>query len=646
MRNAPTRRRSAGPLSAITLCLIVLPLSGLFRFSLEQNRVRDETGYRVPLVEDWTHRHLIFSAPRSFVQNLELQRQPRYVQQYFRRGGQRGRPIGWPVRRRFEGPNELQRDWGIAAGNGFTVGQGNFPAKYVFNVNQAPSCTADYVVFTTNQTGAAATVTDIYAVDNLYVNAAGTGLCAGKNPTVLWAYHIQSHGGAANTSPVISFSGNQIAWVEGQGGTAVLHLLKPWAGGGDGTLLAPNSPPASASAAAYAGCTARAPTGGGATSNACLLNLPFANGTDDTGGAAAITPSSPYYDYILDTVFVGDDAGNLHEFTNAFNGTAAELTTGGWPVAMTPADANPQLSSPVYDSVSGNVFVGDNTGNVFYVRTAAASSGTCNAGSHGGVPPCVGSTTFNDGNTTNSKVAVAPIVDSATQRLFVFFSPAGGGPGAVVGQDDTTLSAANQVLVNVGSGTAHRLNEGALDQLYFSSDSGVGKGTGWLYVCGNGGTAGATANFAILQRIAVTNGKLGAAVDATQWVASKASARCDPITEFYNTPNGSATGAIDYLFFAVESSGANLTACAGNGCVYAVTVTNGIVSVPPAAGTGAVNASGGTSGIVVDNDSTSTGAASIYFTWLANGTGTATYPCNSVSTTSVCAVKLTQSGLN
>jgi hypothetical protein len=627
-------------LSTIALCLAGMLLSGLLSKHLFARGHRDAPAYRVPVIEDWTQRHLIYSAPGSVVRTLELQQQPRYVQQYLRRNVLIRRP--WPIHWQRDGLNALQRDWGIPVGNGFAVGEGNYPAKYVFNVNQAPSCTADFVVFTTNQTST--TATDIYAVNNLYVNSTGTGLCAGTAPTVMWAYHVQSEGGAANTSPVLSFQGNQIAWIEGEGGTAVLHLLKPYTGGTDGTIAAPRTPKASTTAAAYLACTPAAPTG--TTSHACLLNLAFADGNDDTGADLAISPSSPYYDYISDTAFVGDDEGNLHEFTNVFNGTPAEATTGGWPVTMTPADAGPQLSSPVYDETSGNVFVGDNSGQVFYVRLATTSAGTCAAGSHGGAPPCVGSTTFNDGNTANTKIATSPMIDSTTQRVIVFFSPAGGGPGAYVGQDDTTLSAANRVLVNVGTGTAHRLYDGALDNSYYTSDNGLEEGTGWLYICGNGGATGADANFALLQRIAMTNGKLGTAVDSTQWLASNASARCDPITEFYNTPNGSSTGAVDYLFFGVENSGATGTACAGNGCVYAVTVTNGTLTVPPAAGTGAVNASGGTSGIVVDNDSTSSGAASIYFTWLANGTNTATYPCNGVATAEVCAVKLTQAGLH
>lgn len=599
--------------------------------------------HRVPVVEDWSSHHLIYSAPRSLAQNLMLQQQPRYIQQYLKRYILPLRPIARPTPDpigRWRLPvDELQRDWGLVAGNALTDGEGNFPAKYVFDVTQTASCSADFVVFTTDSTST--TATDIYGVNNLYVNSGGTGLCKPlTNPTVMWSYHIQSQKGAADTSPVISYDGTQIAWIEGGGGTAVLHLLKPYTGGTDGTLTAPNTPTASTNATTYHACTPSAPTGGGKTSHACLLNLTFANGDDDSGGAGApISPSSPYYDFYGDAIYAGDDDGNLHKFTPVFNGVAAEVTT-GWPVA-TPtadmgADVDPALSSPVLDTTSGNVFVGNSSGRLFYVRLSSTSSGSCYTGS----APCVGSTTFTDGNTANTKIAPAPIVDSTTQRVFVFFGPNGGGPGAYVGQDDTTLTAANQVLVNVGAGTAHRLNAGTLDNEYYTSDNGLGQGTGWMYVCGNGGNGGATGDYALLQRIAVTNGKLGSAVDSTQWLASDASARCDPLTEFYNASNST-----DYIFFGVENSGATGTACAGNGCVYAVTVTGGTLTVPPAAGTGAVNASGGTSGIIVDNDSTSTGAASIYFTWLANGTGTATYPCNGATTTSVCAVKLTQAGL-
>ncbi len=616
------------------LCLVLAAVV----FSGEQAPI--SPAYRVPLLQDWTHRSLIYSAPRSILQNLQIQQQPRYVQQFLRRNVSSRQPIGPPIfdpigilRR---GTNGLQRDWGIAVGSNATVGQGNYPAKYVFNVNAAPSCANDYVVFTTNL-GAGL---DIYAVNNLYVNSAGTGYCAGlTNPTVLWAYHVQSQtNGTSNTSPVLSFAGDQIAWVEGSqagGNSAALHILKPNIGGtGQGTIAAPTTPTASANAGAYHTCVTT-------TAGPCLLNLPFANGRDDSGNGLNISPSSPFYDYPYDILYVGDDGGFLHKFTGIFLGTAAEVTSGGWPVGMLPADTNPELGSPVYDDTSGNVFVGDFQGREFYVRVAAGSAGTCNASSNGGNPPCVGSTTYTDGDTTNTKITAPPIVDSTTQRVFVFFSPNNNaGPGAYVGQENTTLSLATPVTVNVGTGTAWRLNQGTLDNLYYTSDTGLGTGTGYLYFCGNDGATGADANFALLQRIAVTDGTLGNTVDATHWLASNASSRSSPVSEFFNTTTG-----VDYLFFGVEAGGA-ATACAGNGCVYALTITNGTLAVPPAAGTGAMNSSGGASGIIVDNDSASAGAASLYFTWRVNGTG-APYLCNGTALNgSVCAVKLTQSGLN
>jgi hypothetical protein len=648
MRKALFRHFRLAPLPAITVCLagVLLLASGAPSGRLFAGAGKfSGMDQRVPLIEDWSSYHLIYSAPRSLAENFILQQQPRYIQQYLRRYVLPQRPIARPI----PGPigrwrlpvDDLQRDWGLPVGSDLTDGEGNFPAKYVFDVTQAASCTADFVVFTTDSTST--TGTDIYGVNHLYVNSGGTGLCSGTAPTVLWSYHIQSQAGAADTSPVISYDGTQIAWIEGGGGKGVLHLLKPYTGGTDGTLAAPHTPTASTTAALYHTCTPAAPTG--TTSKACLLNLTFANGDDDSGGSGApISPSSPYYDYYGDTIYVGDDDGNLHEFTNVFNGSAAEVTTGGWPVATPPADgsvdADPALSGPVLDTTSGNVFVGNSSGRLFYVRLSSSTTGSCYTGS----VPCVGATTFTDGNTANTKIASAPIVDSTTQRVFVFFGPNGGGPGAYVGQNNTSLSLATPPLVNVGTGTAHRLNAGTLDNEYYTTDNGLNQGTGWMYVCGNNGDNATTGNYALLQRIAVTNGVLGSAVDSTSWLASNASARCDPLTEFYNTPN-----ATDYIFFGVEAAGATGTNCVGNGCVYAVTVTGGTLMVPvnPApAGTGAVNASGGTSGIIVDNDSTSIGAASIYFTWLANGTGTATYPCNGATTTSVCAVKLTQSGLN
>ena len=95
--------------------------------------------------------------------------------------------------------------------------------------------------------------------------------------------------------------------------------------------------------------------------------------------------SAPFVDYANDVIYVGDSVGSLHKFTGVFNGTPAEVTA-GWPIVVNSTHA---LTSPVYDSASGNIFVGDSAGRLSYVRDTNSTVGTCASGS----PPCLGATT-------------------------------------------------------------------------------------------------------------------------------------------------------------------------------------------------------------------------------------------------------------
>ncbi len=191
--------------------------------------------YRVPLVQDWTHRHMVYSAPHSIIQNLKLQQDPRYVQQFLRRNvafrGLIRPPVSDPVSILRRSTSQFQRDWGVVVAGGEKMADGTFPAKYQFDVDAAPDCTNDYVVFDTDHTGTGTARLDIYALNNLYVNENGTGYCPGTAPNVMWAYHANLRGnGAPDTSPVLSFDGTQVAWVEGAsvaGVGAVLHVLRP-----------------------------------------------------------------------------------------------------------------------------------------------------------------------------------------------------------------------------------------------------------------------------------------------------------------------------------------------------------------------------------------------------------------------------------
>ena len=47
------------------------------------------------------------------------------------------------------GKGPMKKDWAVSLGAG-GVAQGMLPAKFSFNVNATPSCTADFVVFPVN----------------------------------------------------------------------------------------------------------------------------------------------------------------------------------------------------------------------------------------------------------------------------------------------------------------------------------------------------------------------------------------------------------------------------------------------------------------------------------------------------------------
>ena len=96
-----------------------------------------------------------------------------------------------------------------------------------------------------------------------------------------------------------------------------------------------------------------------------MISVAFQDGTMDTS-------SSPWYDYGTDTLWVGDSAGLLHEFTGVFLGTPGEMTnTAGscgtgcvWPITVAAGEA---LTSPVFDANTLLTFVGAAGGHIYSV---------------------------------------------------------------------------------------------------------------------------------------------------------------------------------------------------------------------------------------------------------------------------------------
>jgi hypothetical protein len=470
------------------------------------------------LPTDWSHRHLIFSQPSTFEKVNQITSEPRYWQQFYRENVRRTLP---PDAAASSDATSMvpgsQGFWSENMGSGASVGAGNYPAKYAFQINSA-SC-SDYVVFSTGLAGTAGQAS-VVAYDNLYSG------CTGTRPTVFWAFNT---GGTIKTSPAISPGGSQVAFVQTAGGFGTLVLLK-WKAG-SGSVGTPTTLVAVANSA-YRTCTAP-----------CMTTIFLKNGS---GSQTDDTTSSVFPDYTNDTIWVGGALGWLHKITGVFRGTPAEVNTGGYPVQV--SNTTLSISSPVYDSTSGNVFVGDASGFLYRITTVS--------------PPVVTKSGQVDHGTG---LVAGPIVDSTAGRVYVFSSDDGSVacpgpvPCAAVYSFTTSFAAGNIPggRARVGSSQVappnpNPLYEGGFDSTYFAS----GTATGNLYVCGN--TAGAPT----LYRITVNAGVLGAVVAGP--ALTSATTGCSPVSDIPN-PNA-AGGTAEWIYAGAQNSGVGNN-CAGGGCL-------------------------------------------------------------------------------
>src|ERR1700730_10699099 len=140
------------------------------------------------------------------------------------------------------GAVQAQGDWGMSLTAGATVGIGQFPAKFTFDVTATPDCVNDYVAFNTSHLGASGTAPNIVAFNKLYSTQGSVGgQCAQNGPSVYWSYFTGGTTGAgtAVTSVVLSLDGKKIAFVENVGTQAWLRILK-WKAG-ENTGVAPTT---------------------------------------------------------------------------------------------------------------------------------------------------------------------------------------------------------------------------------------------------------------------------------------------------------------------------------------------------------------------------------------------------------------------
>ena len=580
---------------------------------------------RVGIPEDWSFHRVVFSNPGNRedaagagkVANWnKVVNDERFQIQQRKNALRERRYFGRSAEKR----QNLTKDWSMNMGLGATVGAGQYPAKFTFDTTAA-SC-SDFVVYNTSLAGGGSGgQANIVAYSNLYeYSSSDMSGCQGTVPSVSWAYSTGS--GEVLTSPVLSDDGSKVAFVENTSSGAILQILQ-WASG-EGT-------PQSAAIPDYIYANSTVGSMGNTSWNAtncpsgesCLISVPFQNGDEDT-------ISAPFYVYSsADTIYVGDAKGNLHEFTGVFDGTPAEATTGGWPIAV----SGNVLTSPVYDSgASGNVFVADSGGYLYSFNGITAA------------PQMQSSQLTANGNTTG--IVDAPMLDPSTEEVYVFVGDDANTTGAPPCYSSTgcdgvfQFSAANQA---TGTGTCNANGEyswsgsnancgeeavlglvgttaiydGTFDHIYQ-----VGMGTsGYLWVCDPVTSSAPGLMYVGIQSDGgiVPSGQV-AGLGSADLSSLGGSATCSSVTENW----GSDGTSNDYIFLSVTASG-NQSACAG-ACLYNFVVgTGGTATEPgtflaPSSPTGGFSTPGGSSGIVIDNNLSNAGntESQIYYTPLAN----------------------------
>lgn len=550
---------------------------------------------RVSLVQDWSHRHVLFSDTGTLQQRVNLMKEPRALHNYLDRvwrpkfqvstTGSQAEPSltefiepvnqedattlqsgrlqyqkqstdGGPIWR--SGPlrgtkpknKNSKVDWALTLGTGGQFPTGETPAKYQFDVTQAPDCTNDFVVFPILATPSS-TQANIIAVNNLYSGTGPTGLC-GTTPTVMWSYKLGSAGVAL--SPALSLDGKKVAFLE-NANPVIFHVLT-WQAGQGTSAIAP-----------YAG-----------TANDVTVSYTTVGGTGCTNASSGTSNASPYIDYTSDSAFVAADNGILYHIKNVFGGTPTMDF-------CTLISANSALTSPVYDSNVNKVFISN--GASVYSVDFNASTGFSNTKSV---------TVAGAGGIT-----LSPIIDGSSQMVYVFSASKSGATNSIVSQIPYSL--ASHVDANIGTAASGYVLDGTFDNNFFTNPDPT---TWTLYACGRTTTNTRPALYGLTF---ASNGIMNTtpAFGPNQNInPGTPNGSCSPLQEFYN-------GGVDRLFVSTT----------GSSTVSMFDITNRLTAASTAAAT-ATGYSGGTGSFAVDNISTAPQASSIYFGTM--GTSTTTCP--------------------
>ena len=439
------------------------------------------------------------------------------------------------------------------------AGEG-FPAKYVFDVTAAPSCSNDFVAIGIGTNPASGGQANILGVNNLYSTSPASAApnCTTNGPTVKFAY--ASGTGGVPGSLAISQNGTQLAYIENLTGKSYFHILTLGTTGSNGTSPTGAVVPGTGNNAVDK-TVLLSPDGG--VTNQSATSSPFLFYTDfDVSDAAYVTTYSS----------TGGGSGYLYKISNVFKGSATPSIV--WSVAI-----NAEPSSPNYDTTYNRVFFTDSKGRIDYVVDSGAS------------PSVVYGPIVASGTTSLNPV----IIDNASQYVYASFNS--NGTNAIIVQAPTSL--ASSVSVPVGTGNTTYTGPYGVE---FNNAWYTGVGTPLMYVVGTGSGTTPTLYSVGFNAGGLMNGTANATTTALTTGAADAS----PLTEYYN-----AALAKDSLFVGVTNHCAATTGGGTAGCVMKLDITASFPTVT--AGTTSLAAAGGTTGIIVDNDSGITQASSIYY---------------------------------
>jgi len=527
---------------------------------------------KIGLPQDWSHRHVIFSNSGAVRTRAVGQSDFRLYSRWLSRTSASLRKEGVENPYAIKGRGIVRHplpprrarsvDWSVALGAGGEA-TGMFPAKFSFDVNATPDCVNDFVVYTLDTPGSS-TQANVVALNYLYSGTNPSGICNnlagnGTSAKVMWAYNTGDN--SNDPSPALSLDGTKVAFVENSNPPKV-HVLT-WSAN-QGTVSVPAVPTAQQMS------------------------------TVTLTGATGDTASSPYIDYATDEAYVGTNDGWLFKIVNVFGETPA-LAGAPWPVQA----GNTSLTGPVYDSVSGNIFVGSSNGGLY----GFSSSGEAMPNS----PVTVGNGAALGG------IVDSPIVDSFAGVLYAFTGD--DNSNALVMQiNANTLLPVSQA--PIGTRNQARIYGGDFNDPYLTLDNNIiGTTQEWfLYVCGVAAGGGKTP---VLYRLGFDqNRSMNSAVDETMVnLSNRNNDECSPLTDLLN--------GVDRVFLGLKKA-------------QVAEYFDISSSRTPVRSATQVPETGGTSGIIIDNVSTQNQTSSIYFSTLA-----ADASCGNKR----CAVKLTQSTL-